>query len=182
MTLALIRLRAVGNAGDLHMADQRQMPLKAADEIALHDLRVITIEHDLHVGAADLLDDRGRLLHMVQKIAGLVAVIDRFEQQGHRGSRCLVGREFQILDERALGGAVRLGRHHARHAVNGIRADLCTRMKAPCRRLAGNSVSRPGSAANPKSPAAASPTGVFRASIVMLLRASAALMSCAGTS
>src|SRR5205085_4660903 len=79
--LALVRLGARGNGGDLNMADDRQMALELAQDIALGDADVIDIEHETNIGAAELGDDLGRFAHLRIEVIGLVARVERLEEE-----------------------------------------------------------------------------------------------------
>ena len=57
--LALVRLGTARHGGDLDMADDRQQILEPAGQVALGDLEVVAVEHQLDVGAPGPLDDGG---------------------------------------------------------------------------------------------------------------------------
>ena len=57
------------------MADQPPMLLDTPDDIALDDLCVITIEHDLDIGTATFSMIAAACFHILQKIAGLIPMM-----------------------------------------------------------------------------------------------------------
>ena len=77
---ALVGLVPLGHGGDLHVADQRQVGLETADEIAGHDLHMIEIELDAQVRRADLAHDVGGMLDAAEEIVGPVARVERLDQ------------------------------------------------------------------------------------------------------
>jgi len=98
------------------MADDVFVPLEPAREIALHDLDVICVKHQLQIGAAKICDDVGGFVRAREKIARPVVFVDRLDQQiNGRSFRHRAGafEIFQIRFERPCAVLRRRApRHH----------------------------------------------------------------------
>ena len=99
--LAGARLTAAGHIGDLNLTDGVAAAPDQLDEIALADLRVIEVQHHPHVGVADVLDERQRVLRPGQGDARMVD--DGVEVLHAEGDACRLP-EFADPLERALRG------------------------------------------------------------------------------
>src|SRR5690606_34640261 len=75
------RLVAARIVGKLDMGDPVPVFLERADQFSLCPLLVVEIILDEQIVAADLLDDRGRLVHRIEVEARNVETVDRFDQQ-----------------------------------------------------------------------------------------------------
>ncbi len=117
--------------GALQVTDQRQILLEPVEDVAADDLHMIEIELDAHVGLADLADDVGGVLDVVEEVAGPVARIDRLHQDFDVPGRGEVGSAGDIRDIDALGRRTLLGRHvpgQAMHRAAADRADVIERL------------------------------------------------------
>jgi hypothetical protein len=105
MQFADVGFVPVGHARDLDVAHtlRGQVLAKFHRDIALHDLAVVEVHLNLHVGHADFGDDSVRVVLAVQEVAGNVAAIDRLDQQVDADGRRLARGPCQIGDE---GGAM----------------------------------------------------------------------------
>ena len=52
----MIRLGAVRHRGDLYMTNKIKIGLDPADQIALHDLDMVTIKHQFNIAKPNLFD------------------------------------------------------------------------------------------------------------------------------
>ena len=121
--LAFIRLLARRNAGDLHMADERQVCFEAPDEIAAEDLCVIKIELNAQIGAADLGDDIGGLLDAIEEIAGRSRGLSGSIRRVILAVSASAAAFARFPDEDRLGRRTLLGWDTAGHAMNGAAAN-----------------------------------------------------------
>ena len=87
----------------LDVADNLLVLLKAPDQIAADDLHVIEIVLQPQIRPVDLVDDIGGLLHLVEKIARLVARTNWLDIELDLLFRRQIGGAFQVLDKHGLG-------------------------------------------------------------------------------
>src|SRR5579864_2989902 len=121
--LAFVGLAAGRHRGDLHVADDGEEFFEALEQIAAHDLHVIEIELDAHIGRADLGDDVGGVLDPAQEIIRPVALIDRLDQQRDVGLGGVGRGALEVFDENGLRRWALFRRHRAGHAMDGAAAD-----------------------------------------------------------
>ena len=92
------------------------MPLDPGDEIALHDLHVIEVEHQLHVRAGQFAQKHRDLIRPRDEIARPVARVQGLDQQGDARRRKLRG-PAQVVEERSTRHVMRHARH-TRHDMD----------------------------------------------------------------
>ena len=163
--LALVRLVAVGHAGNLEMPDMRQPAPDLVGQVAFDDLRVIQVHLHAQVGHAHLLADRMRLALRRQQVVRHVARIDGLDQQRHVLRRRFFARILQVAHVDAQPARAFVGiRALRQHAGHHVQPTALQRPRVTQRRfdtLAAKSCSRPGSEARPRSPASQSPGGML---------------------
>jgi len=87
--------------------------------VALDDLAVVQVHLHQQVRCADFAHDFMRMVLPVQKVAGNVAGIDRFDQDLHAGAGRLLASPGEVLEVGgAVRGAVRALGQQARHQVH----------------------------------------------------------------
>src|SRR5579864_8563078 len=89
--LALIGLVPAGNIGDLHMRVAAPEVPRVLREVALGDLAVIEIELQPDIWALDAIEKADRRLRRSEEIAGIVARIERLDQQCDARRRGAIG-------------------------------------------------------------------------------------------
>src|SRR5262249_44052016 len=78
--LARVRLAAIGWTGDLIVAGERRELHQGGRHVALRHLAVIEVQLQAKIGFADLVDHGPRRLSRPEKIARLIAPVDRLDQ------------------------------------------------------------------------------------------------------
>ena len=119
--LAHIGFVALGHTGNLEMADVAggQVLAHFHGQVAFHDLAVVQVHLHLHVGGADLGDQRVGLVLAAQEEAGHVAAVDGLQQDLDAVRRSLFGGVAHVGDVGgAHGGCVCALGHQPGHHVD----------------------------------------------------------------
>ena len=125
--LAGARLAAAGHVGDLDLADGVPAAPDQLDEVPLADLRVVQVEHHLHVRMADAFDERQRVLRAGERHAGMVddgvEVLDA-ERDARRRAELADPLERALRGQPHLaGGAVARPRRLAVDELGGVQVE-----------------------------------------------------------
>src|SRR5699024_6180792 len=116
---ALVRLGAAGYGGNLDVADQVPVAPEFGEDVAFGDADVIDIEHESNVVVADCLDDGCGFADGRIQIAGLIARVERLQQQRQAGLPRFVCGVGQIgLEHFARRGFLALG-NDTGHGMDG---------------------------------------------------------------
>ncbi|MDF2824688.1 MAG: hypothetical protein K0R68_2096 [Mycobacterium sp.] len=101
MDLAGARFAAAGYVGDLDLADRIAAATHEFDEVPFTDLRVVQVEHHLHVGVSDPLDQGERVLRAGQRHTRMVDDgVQVLQAERHAG----LGAQLAQRRQTALGG------------------------------------------------------------------------------
>src|SRR5262245_55655113 len=122
--LPLVRLMTRRHRRTLQMANHRKKFLETMDQVTADDLHVIEIELHADIWLADLCDNSGRVLHMIEKIIRPVATVNRLYEQVYVPCRRTVGGDGKVFNEHPVGCRTLLRRDLARKAMNRAGANL----------------------------------------------------------
>ncbi len=84
----MIRLGAIRHSGNLHMTDKIKIGFDPADQIALHDLDMITIKHQFDIAKPNPFNCGNASFDRCKMVIGNITLIYRFDQNRHIMARC----------------------------------------------------------------------------------------------
>src|SRR5437016_4097856 len=105
---------------------------EAVDQISTDNLHMVEIELHADIGFANLIDDRGCMLDVVEKIVWPVTPIDRLDQQCDFSGGSQIGGMCQVVDEYTVGGGALLGGDPAGEAMNRAGAHCARIVERAC--------------------------------------------------
>ena len=83
--LAVVVRAAIGHRGDLHVADDRQVPPQPPRQVTLGRLHMVAIEHQPQVRVPGPLDQPRGLAQPGQEVARRVVRVQGLDQEGEIG-------------------------------------------------------------------------------------------------
>jgi hypothetical protein len=171
---------AIGNVGELHVADARQQSLDRAREIAFHDLHMENVVLQPGVVRAGGVEDFDRLARPGQEKSGHRARVHRLDHQADAGRLQAIRCIFHVPDQRVeMSRARRILRHDAGKTIEPRTANELGILDRTVDALAEFAV-RSGRHAMPRSPFAASPAGTLCSTTSSPAACTRSAIDCAG--